>query len=195
MLKKVVQQTFAKSSQNSLFAALPQRSMLYFNERNYKVPENLSDMVSYLDKARPTFTLLYFTAAWNPVIKKIEKDYERTTGLYKQFDHIRVDCDRTPPVKFYFDARVEPQFLILLNGAELRRVVGFNFERLHSYLDETIDLHRNQLNYIGDTGNTWERFYDNYDRFAKTGDYDKDAFRVHYEGISDTWRGAGTQNP
>jgi len=43
----------------------------------------LNDVVNYLDKQRPTFTLLYFTAGWNPIIKKIEKDYERTTNLYQ----------------------------------------------------------------------------------------------------------------
>lgn len=73
-------------------------------------------MIQHLDKRRPTYTLLYFTAKWNPIIKHIEKDYENTTKLFKQFEHIRVDCDLTPLVKQYFDARVEPQFLILLNG-------------------------------------------------------------------------------
>ncbi len=98
-------------------------------------------MIQYLDKKRPTFTLLYFTAKWNPIIPKIEKDYENTTALFKNFDHIRVDCDKTPLVKMYFDARVEPQFLILLNGGELRRIVGFNFEKIHGYLNEASELH------------------------------------------------------
>lgn len=66
------------------------------------------DVVKYLDKKRPTYTLLYFTAKWNPVIPAIEKDYENTTNEFKQFTHIRVDCDATPMVKEYFDARVEP---------------------------------------------------------------------------------------
>ena len=41
----------------------------------------------------------------------------------------------------YFDARVEPQFLILINGGELRRTIGFNFERLHGFLEEATELH------------------------------------------------------
>ena len=166
-----------------------------FNLKFCKVPENLEDVVRYLDKTRPTFTLIYFTAAWNPIIKQVEKDYENTTNKFGGFTHIRVDCDKTPLVKLYFDARVEPQYLILLNGAELRRVVGFNFVKLHEYLEEATSLHYRDFKYIGDTANTWERFYDAYDRFSRVGDYDRDAFRTFYEPVTDNWRGPGTANP
>lgn len=91
------------------------------------MPENLEELIIHLDKKRPIYTLLYFTAKWNPVIPHIEKDYDNLTRQYNQFKHIRVDCDLTPRVKQYFDARYEPQFLILVNGAELRRVTGYNF--------------------------------------------------------------------
>jgi thiol-disulfide isomerase/thioredoxin len=148
-----------------------------------------------LDKTRPTFTLLYFTAKWNPVCKQIEKDYENTCNQYPNFEHIKVDCDLTPPVKFYFDARVEPQFLVLLNGGELKRMVGYNFNKLHDLLDQATELHRKDFNYIGDSGNTWERFYDKFDNWARNGEHDKDAFRLYYEPISDQHRGAGTPNP
>ena len=57
------------------------------------------DLVKFLDKKRPIFTLLYFTASWNPVCKVIEKDYENLTCQFQQFTHVRVDCDKTPLVK------------------------------------------------------------------------------------------------
>ena len=101
----------------------------------------MDELIQYLDKKRPTFTLLYFTAKWNPIIPKIENDYELTTSQFKNYQHIRVDCDKTPLVKNYFDARVEPQFLILLNGGELRRMIGYNFNRLHGFLEEASELH------------------------------------------------------
>ena len=82
--------------------------MLTFNDKNYVTPESMEDCIRYLDQKRPTFTLLYFTAKWNPIIKQIEKDYENLAQDYPQFTHIRVDCDATPFVKQYFDARVEP---------------------------------------------------------------------------------------
>jgi len=81
--------------------------------------------------------------------------------------------------------------LILLNGGELRRVIGFNFERLHGFLDEAVELHYRDHEYYGDTANQWERFYDNFDRWQRF-EYDKDAFRIHIEPTNDQWRGAGT---
>jgi hypothetical protein len=85
--------------------------------------------------------------------------------------------------------------LILLNGAELRRFVGFNFEKLHGYLNQTTELHYRDFNYIGDTGNQWERFYDSYDRFARSGEADRDTFRAFHESKNDHYRGVGTNNP
>ncbi len=82
-----------------VLSTMQQRSFITFSDKNYKIPESLDEMITYLDKKRPTFTLLYFTAKWNPIIPKIEKDYERTTSQFKNFEHIRVDCDRTPLVK------------------------------------------------------------------------------------------------
>ena len=74
----------------------------------YQMPESLEDVVKSLDRQRPTFTLLYFSAAWNPMCAKIERDYDSLTAARNEFTHIKVDCDETPFVKKYFDARVEP---------------------------------------------------------------------------------------
>lgn len=105
----------------SLLGLLPKRSVQTVTGKNYVVPEGegINDMIHYLDNKRPTFTLLYFTAAWNPMCAKIEKDYENLTASHAQWHHIRVDCDKSPMIKQYFDARVEPQFLMLLNGGEI----------------------------------------------------------------------------
>ena len=48
-----------------------------------QTPESLEETIEYLDKKRPTFTLVYFTAKWNPIIPKVERDYEETTKLFK----------------------------------------------------------------------------------------------------------------
>ena len=47
-----------------------------------------------------------------------------------------VDCDATPQIKMYFDARVEPQFLFLLNGMEMKRQIGYNFNLLETHMEE-----------------------------------------------------------
>ena len=103
------------------------RSMLTFDGKHYTVPTGVDDVVNHLDTKKPTFTCLYFHAAWNPVCEKIEPDYETFCSNNASWHHIKVNCDDTPKVKIFFDARVEPQFLMLLNGSEIRRTIGFNF--------------------------------------------------------------------
>ena len=67
---------------------------------------------------------------------------------------------------------------MLLNGAEIKRQTGFNFNLLESQLEEIADFHLNKANYLGDSGKQWERFYDAFDRFQKDGEYDRDAMRM-----------------
>lgn len=64
--------------------------------KNYVVPEDLRDVVEHLDEKRPTFTLLYFSAAWNPKCAEIEQDYENMIAKNDNWHHMRVDCDKAP---------------------------------------------------------------------------------------------------
>ena len=43
-------------------------------------------------------------------------------------------------------------------------------------MEKTVDFHYNKAKYFGDSGETFERFYDSFDRFRKDGEYDKDGF-------------------
>ena len=109
---------------------------------------------------------------------QIEKDYDNFTANNHSFTHIKVDCDATPKVKFFFDARIDPQFIMLINGAEVRRQVGYNFNLMEDHLEQIREFHFKDANYIGDSGTTWERFYDAFDRYAKDGEADRDSFRM-----------------
>ena len=83
-----------RANQASLFQKnLATRSLQTVAGKNYVVPEDVRDVIKSLDKQRPTFTCLYFSAAWNPVCAKIERDYENLTNSRGEFLHIRVDCD------------------------------------------------------------------------------------------------------
>ena len=125
---------------------------------------------------------------------KIEKDYENFVAQNSNYCHIRVDTDAHPKIKRYFDARAEPQFLVLLNGGEIKRMCGFNFEKFGSTLNEISHAHQNNVfGYQGDSGNQWERFYDEYDRFSRYGE-ERDAFKTEIEYRGDTHRGPGTAN-
>ena len=61
---------------------------------------------------------------------KVEKDYENFVSENSGMHHIKVDCDAHPKVKRYFDTRVEPSFLILVNGGEVQRMIGYNFIKI-----------------------------------------------------------------
>ena len=172
------------------------RSMYTPAGQFYQVPEGVEDVVESLDKQRPTFTMLYFSAAWNPMCAKIERDYENLTSECPEFTHIKVDCDATPLVKKYFDARVEPQFIMLINGGEIGRVIGYNFEKINSMAKRVVEAHnKNEFGYYGNSGSQWERFYDEFDRWSRYAEKDKDSFRAHLDFNSDMHRGAGTTNP
>lgn len=151
-------------------------------------------MVQHLDKKRPVHTLLYFTASWNPMCAKIERDYEALTTQHPEFHHIRVDTDATPKLKFYFDARVEPQFLWLINGGEVHRQIGYNFVSIGQMCEKVQRLHaNNEFGYYGNSGDQWERFYDAFDKWSRIGEYDRDAWRAKYESNADTHRGPGNE--
>ena len=139
-----LQRALQRHQTTSLFAkSMQMRSMQTVAGKNYVVPESVQDVVQSLDKQRPIFTLLYFTAAWNPMCEKIERDYENLTAANPQFTHIRVDCDEHPLIKRYFDARVEPMFIYLINGGEVERCIGYNFEKITKTAENVVDYHNN----------------------------------------------------
>lgn len=77
---------------------IARRSVTLAPGKGYHVPEgtedkSMLDVINHLDKKRPTYTLLYFTAKWNPQCAKIENDYENLCNQYASYHHIRVDCD------------------------------------------------------------------------------------------------------
>ena len=180
-----------------LSAMSAKRDVSFLANKGYHVPEgsesrSMQDMIEHLDKVRPTFTCLYFTASWNPTCANIEKDYENFVNEHAGVHHIRVDCDAHPKIKRYFDTQVEPQFLVLINGGEIKRMGGFNFEKIGSTLQQVQQMHAsNSFGYYGDSKNSWERFYDEYDKFARYGE-ERDAFKSQIEQVSDLHRGPGT---
>ena len=182
LLKAAMRSQASKRLAGNNMIKTPVRSMVSIDDKAYLVPESVTDIVKFMDIHKPTFTCLYFHAAWNPYCEKVDFDYEKFTNANASWTHIKVDCDATPKVKLFFDARYEPQIILLVNGAEIRRQVGFNFDLFENLLEETQEFHYQKANYIGDTGNQWERFYDAFDRFEKDGHADRDAMRMMVDG-------------
>ena len=158
-----------------------QRSVHFHADKGYHVPigEGIEDVIHHLDKHRPKYTLLYFAANWNPTCAAIEKDYEALCRFHADFHHIRVDCDATPKVQRYFDARYQPSFLALVHGGEIARYNHFNFEKLSDSLHRITHLQsQGELQLTPTTGHHWERFYDEFDKWARYGEYDRDTMRL-----------------
>ncbi len=87
-----------KALQRTQTASMFQRNMQLMSMRtvagkNYVMPESVDDVIKSLDKQRPTFTMLYFSAKWNPMCEKIDRDYDNLTASKGEFTHIKVDCD------------------------------------------------------------------------------------------------------
>ena len=85
---------------------------------------------------------------------------------------------------------------MLINGGEIGRVIGYNFEKINSMAKRVVEAHnKNEFGYYGNSGSQWERFYDEFDRWSRYAEKDKDSFRAHLDFNSDMHRGAGTTNP
>jgi hypothetical protein len=119
-------------------------------------------------------------------------DYENFCKEHAQATHFMVDCDRHQELKFYFDCRVEPQFLVLLNGSEMKRQIGFNFDLVSQHIKRVSDLHYKEFKYEGlsrdTTGDAHSRFYDNFDMDANTNEYERDTFKMRYDSQMDKHR-------
>ncbi len=166
-------------------AKLGQRSIIHMRDSNYFLPESLEDMADHVSKTKPEYMLTYFHADWNPICAEIEDDVRKTFEKYGNFKCYKIDTDKHPRIKFFYDARVEPCWLIQLNGAELERIVGFNFEHIHHKLDETIRLHRQGFDYFGDGGNFWEKYTDILDVNRRDLEQDRDNMKIYpdYENL------------
>ena len=184
----------SRISQRRLLQLTQARSISHVPGTPCIVPSSVEDIVKYLDRMRPEYTCLYFHASWNPWCKKVENDYHDFCARNAGWTHVKVNCDETPKIKFYFDARVEPQCLLLLNGREVKRQVGWNFNLVEEHLNEAQEFHLVNADYHGDSGHVWERFYDDFDRWAKYGQGDRDAMMMRPEDGTDQHRGPGTSN-
>ena len=61
-------------------------------------------------------------------------------------------------------------------------------------MDTVQDLHLHKVQYYGDSGNTWERFYDEYDRFERWRAQERDNQVMGNPVVGDQHRGPGTDH-
>ena len=162
-------------------AIMGSRAISFVPQKGYHLPESLEDTTKFLSENKPTFTMLYFHAKWNPYCEQMEADYDATVKKFGQFTHIKVDSDLHPRIKYYYDARVEPHFLMLVNGGAFLRVTGFNFEHLHEKMQLTLDTHNQKLNYYGATGEHYEDYTDEFETRRRNLEMDRDHVKWYHE--------------
>jgi len=106
------------------------RKITYQRDSNIWLPETIEDLKAHMEKHNPDLACVYFHANWNPFMKKINAKFEKVCIKHPEIMQIWVDCNKTPLIKYYYDAKVEPTFVLLINGGELCRIVGDDWERL-----------------------------------------------------------------
>ena len=106
------------------------RPIVELRDKNIWIPDSIEDVKKHMKSKNPDLACVYFHASWNPFMKRINKAFEKICIDNPQVMHIWIDTDKYPTLKYYYDAKVEPTFIILVNGGELTRIVGDDFEKL-----------------------------------------------------------------
>merc|ERR1711957_266339 len=88
-----------RTSKSMSMLGMANRSMLTVANKTYLAPEGLDDVMNHLDALKPTYTLLYFTASWNPIcanMRRITKPSPATleTGITLELTATRPPTSR-----------------------------------------------------------------------------------------------------
>ena len=116
------------------------------------------------------------------MIKKMEQGYKDFVTKHGSFVHYKVDTDEHPRIKYFYDVRYEPFFQFKLNGMNIKRVIGFNFEHLDKIVAQIQENHLNDFEYIGDSKNKYVDYYKENLYFEKRMDRQRD---LHRAGLID----------
>lgn len=66
----------------------------------------LNELNEYLSTNKPTFTVVYFRAAWNPQCEEADRHIDQ---LSKEFSHvkiIKIDSDKSPMIARHYSVKV-----------------------------------------------------------------------------------------
>lgn len=108
------------------------RNIITYRNKNYIEAESnneLEEVKDWLNTTKPKLLCIYFTNNWNPIAIKSNKDYEKFTSQPTSFQNLRVDTDKHPRLKWFFDSKCEPGFQFFYFGNKISGFGGSNFER------------------------------------------------------------------
>ena len=118
------------------------------------------------------------------MIKKVEKDYENFCAEWSQLEHFRIDCDKHPDIRFYYNMRVQPSITVQLNGMIVKTIIGYNFQFVGNYLEEMLKQEKD-LYYIEGVDKVYNRPYDEHDMKAGQEQHDIDIMRLEIDDYKD----------
>ncbi|EGR33462.1 thioredoxin h2, putative [Ichthyophthirius multifiliis] len=94
---------------------------------------------TYLDKLKPRLAVIYFHSSWNPLCEKQDKDFEQLSNKFQEYQFISIDTDKAILARKYFGVKVEPEYLLLFQGQEMKRQTGQNAQKLEEKLKQVKD--------------------------------------------------------
>lgn len=100
---------------------------LYANIRSF---ENLEEMNHFLAANQFPHTLVYFRANWNPNCTLTDNHIQKIASENQSLQIIKIDTDAANKIARHYSVRAEPEFVFCLNGDEVIRQIGPNYDGL-----------------------------------------------------------------
>lgn len=117
----------------------------YFEPSNKE--EEIEDVKYWLNKEKPKYLCIFFTNDWNPICKEANKNYVNFARKTGGFRNLRIDTEKFPRLKWYFDCKNAPGFHFYYYGAQISKLGGSNYDRaleetkrIQSNIDESFEL-------------------------------------------------------
>jgi len=157
MLSKTIKALKVNLTNKKKFNLIYSKPITTYRVKNYSEPttnNELEEVKNWLNTEKPKFLCIFFTNNWNPIAKEANKHYESFTSQPTAFKNLRVDTDKHPRLKWFFDNRCEPGFQFFYYGTKVSEFGGSNFDRakaemlrVQDYIySENPDFDRNREN-------------------------------------------------
>ena len=85
------------------------------------------------------------------MMDSVTSDYYKFLLKHPNWVHYKIDSDEHTRIKLYYDVRHEPFFQVLLQGMNIKRIVGYNFDHISNVLRRVENAHHREIGYLGNT--------------------------------------------
>lgn len=97
-----------------------------------------------MPKLNPEFLCIYFTNSWNPVSLRGEKSYSDFVIKTPEYAHLKINVDKYPKLKWFFDSKMEPGVHLYYFGVNLKNIGGINWDRTKLHMQRAISQVRKE---------------------------------------------------